>query len=66
MSDTVTITDDMLRDVRQWALNKIHAGQEPPWSWYQHMKLVEAIEAIVENRMEVSLKIIKEPKNEHS
>lgn len=36
-----------LKDVRQWAKDKIAGGQEPPWSWYQHMKLVDAIDAIL-------------------
>jgi len=58
----IVVTDNMLREIRLWALAKINAGQEPPWSWYEHMKLVEAIEKIVENRMDVSLKIVKEPK----
>lgn len=36
-----------LKDVRQWAKAKIDGGQEPPWSWYQYMKLIETIDAIV-------------------
>ncbi len=36
-----------LQDVRQWAKDKIADGQEPPWSWYQHMKLIDAIDAIL-------------------
>jgi len=36
-----------LQDVRQWAKEKIDGGQEPPWSWYQYMKLVETIDAIL-------------------
>lgn len=36
-----------LQDVRQWAKDKIAGGQEPPWSWYQHMKLIDAIDAIL-------------------
>ncbi|MGO9446293.1 MAG: hypothetical protein ACLPXB_16165 [Thiobacillaceae bacterium] len=36
-----------LQDVRQWAKDKLTAGAEPPWSWYQYMKLVETIDAIL-------------------
>ncbi len=36
-----------LQDVRQWAKDKIDGGQEPPWSWYQYMKLVETIDSIL-------------------
>jgi len=35
-----------LNNVRVWAQDKINAGQEPPWAWYQYMKLVETIDAI--------------------
>ena len=35
-----------LRRVRDWAHEKIDAGSEPPWAWYQYMKLIETIDAI--------------------
>ena len=35
-----------LRRVREWAHEKIDAGSEPPWAWYQYMKLIETIDAI--------------------
>jgi hypothetical protein len=35
-----------LRRVRDWAHEKIDAGSEPPWAWYQYMKLIESIDAI--------------------
>ena len=35
-----------LQKVRQWAHDKLKAGSEPPWAWYQYMKLIEAIDAI--------------------
>lgn len=37
-----------LKRVRQWSQDKIQAGSEPPWAWYQHMKLVDAVNAILE------------------
>jgi hypothetical protein len=36
-----------LERVRKWAIDKIAAGQEPPWAWYQYMKLREAIDCIL-------------------
>jgi len=35
-----------LQRVRQWAQEKIDAGSEPPWAWYQYMKLIESIDAV--------------------
>lgn len=35
-----------LEAVRSWAQRKIDAGCEPPWSWYEHMKLIDAIDSI--------------------
>jgi hypothetical protein len=36
-----------LEKVRDWAIDKLTTGNEPPWSWYQLMKLREAIDAIL-------------------
>jgi hypothetical protein len=36
-----------LRQVRDWAQTKAHSGQEPPWAWYQYMKLIETCDAIL-------------------
>ena len=38
---------DELERVRDWAIARIAEGSEPPWSWYQLMKLREAVEAIL-------------------
>jgi hypothetical protein len=27
-----------LEQVREWAIEQLAAGTEPPWSWYQYMK----------------------------
>jgi hypothetical protein len=37
-----------LNRVREWAQEIIRAGHEPPWAWYQYMKLVETVDAILE------------------
>lgn len=36
-----------LQAVREWAHGKIKAGAEPPWAWYQYMKLIETLDAII-------------------
>jgi hypothetical protein len=38
--------DEKLKDVREWAEQKIAQGSEPPWAWFQFMKLVETIRAL--------------------
>ena len=37
--------------VHNWARSKLSTGKEPPWSWYQYMKLIEAIQAIEKGRL---------------
>jgi len=36
-----------LEAVRNWAKEKIASGSEPPWAWYQYMKLIETLDAIL-------------------
>jgi hypothetical protein len=36
-----------LERVRQWADAKLATGEEPPWAWYQYMKLRETLDAIL-------------------
>jgi hypothetical protein len=36
-----------LERIREWAGEKIGAGDEPPWAWYQYMKLRETLDAIL-------------------
>jgi hypothetical protein len=36
-----------LTRVRQWASEKIQGGSEPPWAWFQYMKLIESVDAIL-------------------
>lgn len=36
-----------LNDVRRWAKAKVDSGLEPPWAWYQYMKLIETADAIL-------------------
>jgi hypothetical protein len=37
-----------LKRVRQWAKEKIDAGSEPPWAWYQYMKLIESVDSVLD------------------
>jgi hypothetical protein len=39
--------DEKLKEVRDWAKAKIASGAEPPWAWYQYMKLIETVGAIL-------------------
>ena len=41
------MTRNELERCRDWAVEKVTTGNEPPWSWYQHMKLREALDAIL-------------------
>jgi hypothetical protein len=36
-----------LEDLLMWAKDKAHSGSEPPWAWYQYMKLIETAESIL-------------------
>lgn len=36
-----------LERVRAWAIAKLATGEEPPWAWYQYMKLRETLDAIL-------------------
>ena len=38
---------EKLEDIRMWAQAKVEAGSDPPWAWYQYMKLIEAANAIL-------------------
>ncbi len=40
------VTGEELERVRRWAKEKIAQGSEPPWAWYQYMKLIETIQAL--------------------
>ena len=31
---------EKLQEMRDWAQGKIDNGTEPPWAWYQYMKLI--------------------------
>ena len=35
-----------LERIRDWAKDKLQSGNEPPWAWYQYMKLVETADSM--------------------
>ena len=37
---------EQLANIREWARSKIAQGSEPPWAWFQYMKLIETIDVI--------------------
>jgi len=41
-----SISNDLSR-IQKWAQEKIAQGDEPPWAWYQYMKLIETINALL-------------------
>lgn len=41
------MTREHIEQVRAWAHEKIATGEEPPWAWYQYMKLRETLDAIL-------------------
>ena len=45
-----TNVDHCLVLIRDWAGEKVRSGREPPWAWYQYMKLVEAVDSIRQGR----------------
>jgi hypothetical protein len=46
--------DKCLALCRDWAEGRVASGNEPPWAWYQYMKLIETVSAIQTGRRAVS------------
>jgi len=46
--------DRCLELCRHWAEVRVATGNEPPWAWYQYMKLIETVEAIQTSRAAAS------------
>jgi hypothetical protein len=42
--------EQCLLTIREWAGQKARSGREPPWAWYQYMKLIEAVDFIRQGR----------------
>jgi len=41
------MTEQELQRVLDWTKEKLATGNEPPWAWFQYMKLQENLEAII-------------------
>lgn len=41
------MTEAELQRVRDWADTKIATGAEPPWAWFQYMKLRETLDQLL-------------------
>jgi hypothetical protein len=63
---TSTEAKTQLARLRDWAQEKIQAGEEPPWAWYQYMKLVETVDTIVESLDATSPRDHSPQSEEHS
>jgi hypothetical protein len=46
--------DRCLQLLRNWAEKRVATGTEPPWAWYQYMKLIETVSAIQGGRAAVA------------
>jgi hypothetical protein len=46
--------DKCLALLRSWAEKRVASGNEPPWAWYQYMKLIETLAAIQTGRAAVT------------
>ena len=46
--------EEKLKEIRGWAKDKIASGAEPPWSWYQYMKLIETVDAILSGQAAIT------------
>lgn len=51
------ITKDDLNHLLKWAQEKTHDDGQPPWAWYQYMKLVETVESILKGMDSISPKV---------
>jgi hypothetical protein len=54
---------DELQRIREWAAAKIQGGSEPPWAWYQYMKLIETADAILRG-MDATIPMESSPRSE--
>jgi hypothetical protein len=58
------MTRTELERVLNWANDKLATGAEPPWAWYQYMKLRETLEAILAGIQATSIQTESSPQSE--
>ncbi len=54
------MTLDELQRVRDWADEKVTQGGDPPWAWYNYMKLRESLDAILSGKRATAPVIVPE------
>lgn len=62
------MTREELEKVRAWADDKIAKGAEPPWAWYQYMKLRETLDAVLagmEATAPITVPVDSQPEAQH-
>jgi hypothetical protein len=47
MKENGTMTRADLERVRDWTQEQLTTGDQPPWAWFQYMKLRETLDAIL-------------------
>jgi hypothetical protein len=62
---TSKVSKATLQEVLAWAKEKTHEGNEPPWAWYQYMKLVETIESILKGIEATNSKVSLQQSESH-
>ena len=55
---------EQLEQVRAWADAQIATGEEPPWAWYQYMKLRETLDAILAGEAATTQQTASSPQSE--
>jgi hypothetical protein len=66
MSNKEKEIEKKLVDVYEWAKGKIQGGAEPPWAWYQYMKLIETLEAILSAKKATVTRENSQQSDQHS
>ena len=45
---SATTPDAQMRALKEWAVERMTAGTQTPWAWFQFMKLLEVIDTFLE------------------
>ena len=57
---------EQLEQVREWADGKLAAGEEPPWAWFQYMKLREVLDQILDGMDTTTQQMENSPQSEQT
>jgi len=50
-----TTPDAQMRALKQWAIERMTAGTQTPWAWFQFMKLLEVLDTFIDAGDEAGL-----------